>query len=286
MASVIDRPAEPLPSSRVRVLAPGLLALGAGLVALALLGPLVGGPVDYRISATLRNQTIGLDAVGLMLVAPLCVAAAVWTVRGRVLGPVLALSLGSYTTYMMLQYVLGPDYAHLPGNNERVFALASALSAGGWMLALLAWNAVGPLPAPGGRARWVARVGLPAAALLAFSRYLPALADWMSSAPEDPGYLAGPGFAWAIALLDLGVWAPLTVAACVGLARGAAWAPKAVYAVAGWFGLVGPAVSAMAVAMYVNDDPTASLGDVVFLSALGLVFAALAIVLFRPLRRA
>ena len=56
-------------------------------------------------------------------------------------------------------------------------------------------------------------------------------------------YLAGPAFSWAIALLDLGVFLPLTVATCVGLARGRPWAQKALYTVAGWFGLVGLAVA-------------------------------------------
>ena len=103
--------------------------------------------------------------------------------------------------------------------------------------------------------------------------------------PEDPGYLAGPTFSWAIALLDLGVFLPATVAACAGLVRGAPWAHKALYTVVGWFGLVGPAVAGMAIAMYANGDPNASGANVVFMTALGLVFAALAVFLYRALFR-
>ena len=44
-----------------------LVAIAAGLVAVALLGPLTGGPVEYHVSETLRNQTIGLDATSLFL---------------------------------------------------------------------------------------------------------------------------------------------------------------------------------------------------------------------------
>jgi hypothetical protein len=43
----------------------GVVALGVGLAMLALLGPLVFSVIDYRVSETLRNQTIGLDAVSL-----------------------------------------------------------------------------------------------------------------------------------------------------------------------------------------------------------------------------
>jgi len=98
---------------------------------------------------------------------------------------------------------------------------------------------------------------LPLLALVAFARYLPALADWMSASPSEAGYWAGPTFSWAIAMLDLGVFLSATVAACVGLVRGARWAYQALYLVVGWFGLVGPGVAAMAIAMYVNEDPTA-----------------------------
>ena len=92
----------------------------------------------------------------------------------------------------------------------------------GWSVALSAWRAfdVRRLPQSPRRDRVVGRVVLAVLAFVAFSRYLPALADWMSSTPEDEDYLAGPTFAWAIAMLDLGVFLPATVATCVGLVRG------------------------------------------------------------------
>jgi hypothetical protein len=39
----------------------------------------------------------------------------------------------------------------------------------------------------------------------------------------------------------------------------------------------------MAIAMYVNDDPNASAGNVAFMTVLGLAFAVLALTLYRPL---
>jgi hypothetical protein len=188
---------------------------------------------------------------------------------------------------MLIQYVVGPDYTHLPGNDERLFPLMLILFALGWSVALSAWRAIDVtrLPRSERRQRLLARAVLPALACAAFLRYLPALADATSGAPQAQGYLAGPGFFWAIALLDLGVFLPLTVAACVGARRRLPWAPKALYAVVGWFGLVGPAVAAMGIAMKLNDDPTASTGNVVFMAALGLAFAACAVWVFRPLFR-
>ena len=86
-------------------------------------------------------------------------------------------------------------------------------------------------------------------------------------------------------MLDLGVFLPATVATGIGLVTGAHWAHKALYLVVGWFGLVGPAVAAMAITMYTNDDPNASGGATVFMTALGLVFPLLALDLDRPLFR-
>ncbi len=270
-----------------RCLALGLFAIGLGLASVALLGPLASGVIDYRVTETLRNQVIGLDAVSLFVVVPLSLAAGVLVVRGHLLGFALALGIGAYTSYMVAQYVLGPDYTGLPGNNERLFPLFLLLFASGWIVALGSWSAieVERIPRSRRRDRRVGLIVLPALAFLAFFRYLPALVDAMSATPKDEGYLAGPSFFWTIALLDLGVFLPLTVAACVGLVRETAWAQKAAYTVAGWFGLVGPAVAAMAVAMYVDDDPNASGGDAVFMIALGLAFALLALILYWPLVR-
>jgi hypothetical protein len=268
-------------------LAVGLVVICLGLAAVALLGPLGSGLIDYRVTETLRNQTIGLDLVSLVVVAPLCLLAAVLTLRRHVGGPALTLGIGAYTSYMSLQYIVGPDYVDLPGNNERLFPLCLLLLAAGWMVVLGAWQSANltRVPSSEGRERTIGRLVLPILGFVAFFRYVPALADWMSARPADEGYLAGPSFAWAIAMLDLGVFLPATVATCVGLVRRLPWAQRALHLVVGWFGLVGLAVAAMAITMYVNDDPNASAGNAVFMTALGAAFAALALWVYRPLFR-
>jgi hypothetical protein len=154
MTTLIDRPVQKaqtvapktpaVATHRSPWLAFGLVLIGVGLAAVALLGPAVTQLVDYRVSETLRNQTIGLDAVSLFGVAPLALIAAVLVLRGHVAGPALALGIGAYTSYMFVQYIVGPDYADLPGNNERLFPLCLLLFAAGWIVALAAWQAVAP----------------------------------------------------------------------------------------------------------------------------------------------
>jgi hypothetical protein len=268
-----------------RALALALGALGFGLAVVAVLGPLMTGEIEYHVTETLRNQTIGLDAVSLFLVAPISMVAAVLVLRNHVAGAALALGVGAYTSYMFVQYILGPEYERLPGDNERLFPLYLLLFAFGWLVVLAAWNALEAerLPSSRDRDRSIGAIVLPVLAFLAFVRYLPALADWMSGTPDDPGYLAGPTFAWAIAMLDLGVFLPATIVTCAGLLRSATWSGKALFTVIGWFALVGTAVAAMGITMYINDDPNASGPGAVMMTVLGVAFAIVALSQYLPL---
>ena len=117
---------------RNTLLGSALALLAAGLAAVALLGPLTGGPIEYHVGETLRNQTIGLDAASLFVVAPLALAAALLVLRGHVAGPAIALGVGAYTAYMFVQYIVGPEYLARPGNNELLFPLYLCLFALGW----------------------------------------------------------------------------------------------------------------------------------------------------------
>ena len=125
-------------------LAFGLIGIALGLGAVALLGPLATDVIDYHVTETLRNQTIGLDAVSFLLVAPLSFLAAILVTRGRRAGAALALGVGAYTSYMFIQYVVGPEYERLPGNNELLFPLYLSLFTLGWLVFVGAWRALEP----------------------------------------------------------------------------------------------------------------------------------------------
>lgn len=263
-----------------------LIALGAGLALLSLLGPVGIEKIDYRIADQIvRSQLLGLDAVSLLIVAPLAVAAGVLALRGHPAWALLALGPALYAAYMVPQYVLGPDYLEREGNNERFFLLLLVLFVLALTAAVAAWGALSldRLRTSARIERLVATVLLPVAALIAFGRYVPLLADTMSASPTTREYLVGPDFVWTIALLDLGVALPATVAALIGFHIGAPWARKALYAVVAWFALVGIAVAAMSVVMYLRDDPGASLGAAVAMTALGAAFAAIAVLLAAPI---
>jgi hypothetical protein len=84
------------------------------------------------LSETLRNQTHGLEAVSLLVVAPLSVVIGVLARRGHRAAPYVGVAIGAYTAYMLVQYIVGPSYLDYP----RVLPLQLGLFVLGWVVAL------------------------------------------------------------------------------------------------------------------------------------------------------
>jgi hypothetical protein len=258
-----------------------LIALGVGLITNSLLGPLVADAIRYPLSESVLNQTIGLEAVSLLLVAPLCILAGVLAIRGHTAGPLVAFGPAAYTAYMFLQYVVGPEYRYYSG----VLPLHLVLFALGGGIAVAAWTVVDRQRLPKRTRRSERRYGVLLLALAAFivSRYLPALFAALRGDALPAEFRDDVSMYWSIFLLDLGIVVPATIAAAPALIRGTDWGRKALYAVIGWFALVPPSVGAMAIAMVAKDDPNASAGQAVVLTVVAVLFALLAVRLYRPL---
>jgi hypothetical protein len=256
------------------------------LAANSLLGPLAGGVIRYHYTPTMINQGIGLDAVALLIAAPLAVWAAVLVLRGRPAGLALGCIPASFAAYMAPQYVVGPDYLNLPGNNERFVPLHLGLFILGLAVLVMSWRGLGDIvvraASPrGDRIRVV--VLLATAVVIAIGRWASPIADAMSGHATGSAYLDNPTAFWLIVLLDIGVIVPAMVAAGVGLWRGARWARTAACVLFAWMALVPASVAAMAVAMYLRDDPQGTLANMVVMLGLALVLTPCALALLRPI---
>jgi hypothetical protein len=276
-----------VPLSRLRPLGLAWLATAGVLAAIAVLGPLVSGVIDWRITDLVHDQLLGLDAVSLAVVAPLAALAGVLVLRGHPLGPLLGIGPAAYAAYMAPQYVLGPDYLGLAGNNEQAFGLLLALFVLGVVTAVAGWGAIDldRLRTSARAERLTGRVLLPLAGLAVFARYAGSLPEMMGSAPAMEDYLAGPTFVWTITLLDLGLLLPAVAAVCIGVRRGAPWARRALYAVVAWLALIGTAVAGMAIAMRLQDQPSMTAGAMAVMLALAAMLLAVAVTLFAPVLR-
>jgi hypothetical protein len=273
--SMVDRP--PIP------LGVGLLALAAGLVLNTLVGPALLDLVDYPISDTLRNETIGLELMSLVLVAPWAVTAGVLVLRGRPVGAVLAMAPAAYVAYMFVQYLAGiPALRYGPHHllHLALFVLA------GWIL-VAAWrstSAAGLVLGDQQARRWA--IALAAMAAFIVLRWLPGLIGAIGGADLPASFAGDPGMHWTIFLLDLGVVVPVSFATAYALRSGRAWAVPGLYALVGWFALVPPSVLAMAITKHVNDDPMASAGDTAMFAVATALFIVVTVILYRPLLRA
>lgn len=254
-------------------LAVGMLALGAGLAANTLLGPLLAGAVTYPFTETVYNETLGLEAISLVLIAPLAIVAGILTLRGHRAGPVLALGPTGYAAYMLVQYVVGPQYQTYQPSialHLGLFVLAGALL-------LRAWSTVDAARLQRRSWGWAIAVFLLAAFVV--SRWLPAFIGMVSGRSVP---VADPDLTmyWSIFLLDMGIVVPVGIATAIGLAIGTKWARKALHALVGWFALVPPSVAAMSIVKVARGDSNASTGDTLVFVIVTLLFWALAAVLY------
>jgi hypothetical protein len=258
-----------------RCYALGMVLLGSGLALNTLLGPLVFGIISYPFTETVRNETLGLEAFSLALIAPLAITAGVLALRGHRSAGILALGPAAYGAYMLVQYVVGPHYPTYQPSIALHLALF-VLSVG---MLLWAWTTVDTRL--GSRSRVWAIVAFALAAFVV-SRWLPAFTGMLAN---DPIPAAAPDVTmyWSIFLLDLGLVVPATVATGIGVLVGSRWATKALYGVVGWFALVPPSVAAMSIVKLLRGDPNATPADTVVFIVVTLVFWAIAFVLFRPL---
>jgi hypothetical protein len=261
-----------------RVAGLGSIALGAGIAAGAILGPLVLRVIAFRTSAHLENQFVGGEVVSLGVVAPAAITAGALWLRGHRLAPALAIGPALYAVYTYTTAVLGQEYARYPGNVERFFPLYAGLVAGGVAIAAVAWSELGrtaaPVPSDGlRRATAATLLGLGGFFALAWAAQIRLVL--IGRAPAE--YEEGPTLFWVIKLLDLGFVVPALLATGVGLLRRHPVAVRAAYGLAPFATCLAASVAGMAVAMEAKNDPSAepAMLVVVLPASAGLVLIAM-----------
>lgn len=262
--------------ARHRIFGLGMLALGAGLALNTVLGPLVADIIEYPFTETVRNETLGLEVVSLLLIAPLAIFSGALALRGHPAAGVTALGPAAYSVYMLVQYVVGPQYVTY--EPAIILHLSLFILSGG--LLVRAWTLIDIASLPARSRGWAVIVLFFAA--FAISRWVAPLRGVVGAEPIGVA-ASDVTMYWSIFLLDLGIVVPVAIATAVGLLLRQAWASKLVYGVIGWFALVPPSVAAMAIVKIVRGDPIADPGDAVVLAAMALISCAVAIRLYAPL---
>ena len=271
---------------RHRLAAPVSFTLALGIIVAAILGPLLTNWIRFRLPDSLVTQYEGGEVVTLVLAAPLLIAAGWLWLRGDQLAPALAFGPAVYTVYTFVTAIVGQEYARYDGNGERAFPLYAALIALGSAVAMISLSQLlqQPAPMPPDRLRVaVAGIFLLIAAFFAFA--------WTGQIVQVYGgektteYLEGPTLFWLIKILDLGFLLPALAAIGVGLLRRSDLAVRFAYGMVTYAVCMAGAVLGMGIAMWLEDDPAASVAMIAFLAPVtaGLgVLAARMLMHYRP----
>jgi hypothetical protein len=271
--------------------APGGLAvlvaiLGLGAMAVALLGPLGLGAIEYHVSAGASAQIRGSDAVSLLLVGPLCLFTAWLLWRRRPGAEQLALAPAAYGLYGYTQLAISGDLGRYPGNSEDWFVLFWALIVACGAVLVLAGVRLAHAAQVPPRRRLERVTGwflLVFATLLTVGLHLPGLLAAWKDPPTSAEYLADPVVFWVVKVMDLGYLVPLVATVGVGLLSGRGWARRLMPPVAGWCALMVTAVAGMAVMMVVTGAPGASTAVTVGMCGAAAGAMTLAVTGYRPL---
>lgn len=271
---------------RCRALGVGLIAVGTGSAALALLGPLVSGVLRYHVSPGATSQVIGGDVAGLLLVAPVSFTAGVLVLRGSLLGAALGMGPAAYGLYTWLQLATTGDPDRYVGTAPDFFPLLQTLFLlAAWVLARC-WQELTrarPLPPASPRAdRLTGAFLLVVATFVVGGLHLPGLIALAQGRPS-PEFTADPGVFWAVKVMDLGVVVPLLFVAGVGLLARPGRAGLLRYAVTGWSTMLGAAVAGMAVVVTTQGGPGASVVMSLAFSVFAVVAGAVTVLALRPL---
>lgn len=271
--------------ARFERVAVGLIAIAAGivLVVLAAQGPLFFNVIRYKTAAVINNQLVGQDVVNLFLLAPILVAGGVTLLMGRRIAPFLLILTPLFLIYYALSYTIGWEWsaAQYEGNNEQytfhfLFVLIAAL------IILLYTLSIFPSHA---EARF-RRTGLAVYSVLFVLFLLVFASMWVGEILDvmhtgsARGYDLAPTAFWLVRIFDLGFSIPLGLVSVYLL-----WVkPDSSYPIQflfyGFFVTMIVAVNAMGLMMYLRDDPTFLMRDlVVFLVLAAIILAGFAYIL-------
>jgi hypothetical protein len=257
------------------------------MAANAILGPLLLGVIDSRVSNNMQNQLLGGEIVSLLLAAPVAIVAGFLWLRGSRCAPVLAIAPALYAVYTYVQFVVGPDYTRYDGNNERAFPLYLVLVILGWAIALSAWGALGRLALPTpplGLSRTLASILIAISVLIGLA-WIASIAGVIGGGTLTQEYQDDPSLFWLIRLMDLGFVIPAALMTAVGLLRHAAWSIRLAWALTGFQTLLTGSVASMAIAMTVRDDPSADAVLLMVTVATTLTLLAVSALMLRGLRQ-
>lgn len=242
-------------------------ALAFGIIVAAILGPLLADTIRFHLPDSLITQYEGGEVATLFLAAPLLIVAGWMWLRDDRIAPALAFGPATYTVYTFVTAIVGQEYASYDGNGERAFPLYVAIIAVGSALAVMAVSQLvqQPAPMPPDRLRFAtASIFLLIATFFAIAWLGQIVQVYQGEGSTE--YEQGPTLFWLVKMLDLGFLLPALAALGVGLLRKRPLAIRLAYGMVIYAVCMAGAILGMAIAMWLENDPAASVPMIAFLA--------------------
>ena len=249
----------------------------AVLVAIAVLGPIGLGAMEYKTSQSNVWQVAGQDIANLGLMAPLLLIGGALCMAGRPGAKYFLILTPITLMYTGLSIGIGQEWSNpaYAGNAENYWYLFLALIIGGLVLLLGVLPMFSEDDAPTFKPRNLrVYVGVMTAFLLLFA------AMWTSQILQvtstgglpDGSYEAAPTVFWTIRYLDLGVSIPVGLLALFLMQSKPRRAYSLLLLFFGFGITLGTAVNAMAVIQVMKGDPSVAGGGLIIFPVLAALF--------------
>jgi len=251
------------------------IATGIMLIYLAIEGPLFLQHIKYKTADIINNQLVGQDMVNMFVLSPILIVAGITLYLKKKIAPYLLIITPLFLIYYVLSYTIGwewssPEYS---GNSESytfhfLFILISSLIMLLYSLSIFPQNVESTFRKKG---LIVYSVLFSFFLLIFASMWIKEVLEVMSTGTTR-AYDVAPTAFWLVRIFDLGFTIPLGLISVYLL-----WVrPETTYPVQfmfyGFFLTMIIAVNAMGISMFLKDDPTFLMRDlVVFLILAGIV---------------
>lgn len=250
------------------------IATGITLIYLAIEGPLFLNHIKYKTAEVINNQLVGQDIVNMFILGPILIAGGIALFFRKQISKYLLITTPLYLIYFVLSYTIGCEWSSTKytGNSESytfyfLFILISALVLLLYSLSIFPKNMKSRFSKKGLAFYSVVFIVF---MLIFASMWIKEVLEVVSTGTTR-AYDIAPAAFWLVRIFDLGFTVPLGLISVYLL-----WVkPDTTYPVQfmfyGFFLTMIIAVNSMGLVMFLSNDPTFLMRDLIVFSILALI---------------
>lgn len=253
------------------------IATGAVLIYLAIEGPAFLNHLRYKTPGINNNQIVAQDLVNVFLLCPLLIVGGVTLFLKKAIARYLVVMTPLYLIYFVLSYTLGMEWSstEYAGTSEQyafhfIFILVSALIMLLYGLSIFPGNVDAKFRKAG---LITYSVGFSIFLLIFASMWGKEIQEVIATGTTR-AYDASPTMFWVVRVFDLGFSIPLGLISVYLLWTRPRTTLPVQFLFYGFFLTMIVAVNAMGWVMWVNDDPTFMMRDLIVFLNLGLIIVS------------